>query len=68
MFLLYLQVIECLVKLIGPGRNMVEDNGCIFLACDTILNLFLKVVSSSYIVNVTPVISCNILTFASFYW
>ncbi|KAJ4707824.1 Neurochondrin [Melia azedarach] len=35
-------VIECLVKLIGPGRNMVEDNGCIFLACDTILNLFLK--------------------------
>ncbi|KAF3447071.1 hypothetical protein FNV43_RR12251 [Rhamnella rubrinervis] len=35
-------VIDCLIKLIGRHDCMVEDNGCIFLACDTILNLLLK--------------------------
>ncbi|XP_024023601.1 neurochondrin [Morus notabilis] len=35
-------VIDCLVNLIGRDSCMVEDNGSIFLACDTILNLFLK--------------------------
>lgn len=34
-------VIDCLVNLIGQDGSM-EDDGCIFLACDTILNLFLK--------------------------
>jgi hypothetical protein len=41
-----LQVAECLVKLIGPHGNMVVDDGCTFLACDTVLNLLLKVVLS----------------------
>lgn len=35
-------VVDCLVNLIGPHGYMVEDKGCIFLACDTILNLLLK--------------------------
>ncbi|KAL5786001.1 hypothetical protein ACOSQ2_008393 [Xanthoceras sorbifolium] len=35
-------VVECLIKLIGPSCHMIEDNGCIFLACDIILNLLLK--------------------------
>ncbi|WJZ85330.1 hypothetical protein VitviT2T_004873 [Vitis vinifera] len=35
-------VVECLIKLIGPNGCMIEDKGCIFLACDTILNLLLK--------------------------
>ncbi|KAH9798938.1 neurochondrin [Citrus sinensis] len=39
---MYKAVAECLIKLIGPGRVTVEDDGCIFLACDTILNLLLK--------------------------
>ncbi|KAK2659665.1 hypothetical protein Ddye_006198 [Dipteronia dyeriana] len=38
----YKPVVECLIKLIGPNCRMVEDDGCIFLACDTILNLLLK--------------------------
>ncbi|GMH07881.1 hypothetical protein Nepgr_009721 [Nepenthes gracilis] len=38
----YKAVVECLVKLICPGPHAVEDNSCIFLACDTILNLLLK--------------------------
>lgn len=38
----YKAVVECLIELIGPGRQNVEDNGCIFLACDTIMNLLLK--------------------------
>ncbi|XP_044464227.1 neurochondrin isoform X2 [Mangifera indica] len=38
----YKAVVECLIKLIGPGCNVVENNDCIFLACDTILNLLLK--------------------------
>ncbi|KAM7271775.1 hypothetical protein ACFE04_030989 [Oxalis oulophora] len=38
----YKAVVECLLKLIGPDSNMTEDNDCIFLACDTILNLLLK--------------------------
>lgn len=44
-----MQVIDCLVNLIGRDGCMVEDNGSIFLACDTILNLFLKVVNFNYI-------------------
>ncbi|XP_057959684.1 uncharacterized protein LOC131152081 isoform X2 [Malania oleifera] len=35
-------VVECLIKLIGLKGHMVEDNGSIFLACDTIMNLLLK--------------------------
>ncbi|KAM5564397.1 hypothetical protein ABKV19_018805 [Rosa sericea] len=35
-------VVDCLVNLIGPHGYKVEDRGCIFLACDTILNLLLK--------------------------
>nr|XP_025623568.1 neurochondrin isoform X3 [Arachis hypogaea] len=35
-------VIDCFSKLVGPDGYMVEDNGCIFLACDTIMNLLLK--------------------------
>lgn len=38
----YKAVAECLVKLIGPHGNMVVDDGCTFLACDTVLNLLLK--------------------------
>ncbi|CAL8997016.1 unnamed protein product [Prunus brigantina] len=38
----HISVVDCLVKLIGPHGYMVKDNGCIFLACDTILNLLLK--------------------------
>ncbi|TYJ30057.1 hypothetical protein E1A91_A06G108200v1 [Gossypium mustelinum] len=32
-------VVDCLMKLIEQNRNGVENNGCIFLACDTIMNL-----------------------------
>ncbi|PON71297.1 Neurochondrin [Parasponia andersonii] len=35
-------VIDCLIKLTGPNSCRVEDNGCIFLACDMVLNLLLK--------------------------
>ncbi|KAL2323768.1 hypothetical protein Fmac_028147 [Flemingia macrophylla] len=35
-------VLDCFSKLVGPHAFLVEDNGCIFLACDTILNLLLK--------------------------
>ncbi|KAK9280645.1 hypothetical protein L1049_014341 [Liquidambar formosana] len=35
-------VVECLTKLIGSNGCMVEDNGSISLACDTIMNLLLK--------------------------
>ncbi|KAI4337280.1 hypothetical protein L6164_015716 [Bauhinia variegata] len=35
-------VLDCLSKLIGSNGHMVEDKGCIFLACDTTLNLLLK--------------------------
>ncbi|KAA8521621.1 hypothetical protein F0562_012294 [Nyssa sinensis] len=38
----YKAVVDCLIKLIGPNGRMVEDNGTIFLACDTIMNLLLK--------------------------
>ncbi|XP_020536524.2 neurochondrin isoform X2 [Jatropha curcas] len=38
----YKAVVECLIKVIGPSHYTVEDNSCIFLACDTILNLLLK--------------------------
>ncbi|XP_040971612.1 neurochondrin isoform X2 [Gossypium hirsutum] len=37
--LVLLQVVDCLMKLIEQNRNEVENNGCIFLACDTIMNL-----------------------------
>ncbi|KAF8393093.1 hypothetical protein HHK36_021334 [Tetracentron sinense] len=36
------QVMECLIKLIGLNGQMVEDDGTIFLACDTIMNFLLK--------------------------
>ncbi|GMQ02974.1 hypothetical protein CsSME_00048967 [Camellia sinensis var. sinensis] len=35
-------VVECLIKLIGPDGHTNDDNGSIFLACDTIMNLLLK--------------------------
>ncbi|KAJ8751729.1 hypothetical protein K2173_025902 [Erythroxylum novogranatense] len=35
-------VVDCLIKLIGPSRSMAEENGSIFLACDTIMNVLLK--------------------------
>lgn len=44
--LTYLQVVNCLIKMIEQDAMMVEDNGTIFLACDTILN-FLSNVSET---------------------
>ncbi|CAA7046381.1 unnamed protein product [Microthlaspi erraticum] len=38
----YVAVVECLIKLIQPNGESVEDNGGIFLACDTITNILLK--------------------------
>ncbi|XWS72712.1 hypothetical protein CRYUN_Cryun02cG0064100 [Craigia yunnanensis] len=38
----YKAVVDCLTKWIGQNRLGVEDNGCIFLACDTIMNFLLK--------------------------
>ncbi|CAL5358897.1 unnamed protein product [Camellia sinensis] len=38
----YKAVVECLIKLIGPDGRTNDDNGSIFLACDTIMNLLLK--------------------------
>ncbi|KAJ4823705.1 hypothetical protein Tsubulata_051574, partial [Turnera subulata] len=38
----YKAVVDCLVKLIGPSGNMLEESSRIFLACDTIMNLLLK--------------------------
>lgn len=35
-------VLDCLSKLVGSNAFLVEDNGCAFLACDTIMNLLLK--------------------------
>ncbi|KAK7279303.1 hypothetical protein RJT34_24351 [Clitoria ternatea] len=35
-------VLDCLSKLLWSNAFMVEGNGCIFLACDTIMNLILK--------------------------
>ncbi|KAE8658240.1 Detected protein of unknown function [Hibiscus syriacus] len=38
----YKAVVDCLIKLIKQNRHGVEDNDCVFLACDTILNFLLK--------------------------
>ncbi|GAV79586.1 Neurochondrin domain-containing protein [Cephalotus follicularis] len=38
----YKAVVGCLIKLVGPNSYMVEDDSCIFLACDTVMNLLLK--------------------------
>lgn len=38
----YKAVVECLIKLIGPDGRRIHDNGSIFLACDTVVNLLLK--------------------------
>ncbi|KAL9236540.1 hypothetical protein vseg_011196 [Gypsophila vaccaria] len=38
----YRTVIECFVRLVGQDPHLVEDKGCIYLACDTIMNLLLK--------------------------
>ncbi|PNX76035.1 neurochondrin, partial [Trifolium pratense] len=35
-------VLDCLRKLIGSKLCMVEDDSCVFLACDTIMNLLLN--------------------------
>jgi hypothetical protein len=34
--------LDCLVKLIGSKRYLMEDSSCVFLACDTIMNLLLN--------------------------
>ncbi|KAK8505402.1 hypothetical protein V6N13_045842 [Hibiscus sabdariffa] len=38
----YKAVVDCLIKLIEQNRHGVEDNDCVFLACDTIMNFLLK--------------------------
>nr|XP_043611349.1 neurochondrin [Erigeron canadensis] len=38
----YKAVVECLIKLLSEDTGSIEENGPIFLACDTILNLLLK--------------------------
>ncbi|KAJ4957471.1 hypothetical protein NE237_024582 [Protea cynaroides] len=38
----YYAVVDCLGKLIGPDSQIVEDDGTIFLACDTVINFLLK--------------------------
>ncbi|CAH8328470.1 unnamed protein product [Eruca vesicaria subsp. sativa] len=38
----YLAVVECLIKLIQSEGQNGEDNGSIFLACDTVMNVLLK--------------------------
>ncbi|KAM7492915.1 hypothetical protein LguiB_027524 [Lonicera macranthoides] len=38
----YKAVVDCLIKLVGLNHVEIEDDGSIFLACDTILNLLLK--------------------------
>lgn len=38
----YVAVMGCLVKLIRSDGQNGEDNGSIFLACDTVMNLLLK--------------------------
>ncbi|ESQ53973.1 hypothetical protein EUTSA_v10024640mg [Eutrema salsugineum] len=38
----YVAVVECLIKLIQRDGQSVEDNGSIFLACDTVMNILLK--------------------------
>ncbi|CAH1435719.1 unnamed protein product [Lactuca virosa] len=38
----YKAVVECLIRLVEEDGGTVEQNGPIFLACDTILNLLLK--------------------------
>ncbi|KAI7747237.1 hypothetical protein M8C21_002029 [Ambrosia artemisiifolia] len=38
----YKAVVECLIKLLSENTGTLDDNGLIFLACDTILNLLLK--------------------------
>ncbi|XP_023761482.1 uncharacterized protein LOC111909929 [Lactuca sativa] len=38
----YKAVVECLIRLVEEDGGTVEENGPIFLACDTILNLLLK--------------------------
>ncbi|XAR71016.1 hypothetical protein NMG60_11028091 [Bertholletia excelsa] len=38
----YKAVMDCLIKLIGPDGCKADDNGSIFLACDTVMNLLLK--------------------------
>lgn len=38
-----IQVVECLIKLIERCGESVNDDGSIFLACDTVMNILLKV-------------------------
>ncbi|CAN8273277.1 unnamed protein product [Cochlearia groenlandica] len=38
----YVSVVECLIKLIELDGESAEDNGNIFLACDTVMNILLK--------------------------
>ncbi|KAI3512314.1 hypothetical protein L1887_19629 [Cichorium endivia] len=38
----YKAVVECLIRLLSEDGGTVEENGPIFLACDTILNILLK--------------------------
>ncbi|KAL4560235.1 hypothetical protein LXL04_032385 [Taraxacum kok-saghyz] len=38
----YKAVVECLIRLLSEDGGTIEENGPIFLACDTILNILLK--------------------------
>ncbi|KAL1210380.1 hypothetical protein V5N11_006711 [Cardamine amara subsp. amara] len=38
----YIAVVECLIKLIERCGESVNDDGSIFLACDTVMNILLK--------------------------
>uniref|UniRef100_A0A6P4ACC7 neurochondrin isoform X2 n=1 Tax=Ziziphus jujuba TaxID=326968 RepID=A0A6P4ACC7_ZIZJJ len=57
-------VCDCLIKLIGQQSCMAEDDGSIFLACDTILNVLLKkeqvqfTLDESTLVNLLKALAC----------
>ncbi|KAI3683971.1 hypothetical protein L1987_84488 [Smallanthus sonchifolius] len=59
----YKAVVECLIKLLLEDTGTSEDNGPIFLACDTVLNLLLKReqiqchVDDSYFIRLLGVLS-----------
>ncbi|KAK9674310.1 hypothetical protein RND81_12G225100 [Saponaria officinalis] len=38
----YKAVMECFARLVEQDPHLVEDKGCIFLACDTVMNFLLK--------------------------
>ncbi|XP_024983584.1 neurochondrin isoform X2 [Cynara cardunculus var. scolymus] len=55
----YKAVVACLIKLLSEDAGTVEENGPIFLACDTILNLLLKIrlqLDDSYFIRLLGVL------------